>query len=67
MLVLTRHQGEKIYIDDVSIEVDRVGSNSIKLILKAPKDVSILRGELVEDADFATEEPPVNDGSPYRL
>lgn len=47
MLVLSRKSGEKIRIgDDVSITVVRIGPNTVRLGIEAPRDLSILREEL---------------------
>ncbi|MCA9195058.1 MAG: carbon storage regulator [Planctomycetales bacterium] len=47
MLVLSRKVGEKLVIDgNITVEVVRIKGNRITLGLSAPKDVSILRGEL---------------------
>ncbi len=54
MLVLTRKAGEKIVIDgNIVLEIFSIKGNYTKIAIKAPKDVLILRGELVE---------PDNDG-----
>lgn len=81
MLVLSRKSGEQIQIgDDVTIEVRRVAGNRVALAVQAPRDVRILRGELVEaatsfeepDAEKAKEDVPkmltfVIDGSDCRM
>ncbi len=51
MLVLSRKIGERIHIgNDVFVEVRRVAGNRVTLAINAPKNVRILRGELVEAA-----------------
>ena len=46
-LLLTRNAGEKIDIgDDIEITVVKVQSGQVKLGIKAPKDISILRREI---------------------
>jgi carbon storage regulator CsrA len=53
MLVLSRKLGERIHIgDDVFVEVRRVAGNRVTLAVSAPRNVRILRGELmnVDDA-----------------
>ncbi len=51
MLVLSRKVGERIHIgSDVFIEVRRVAGNRVTLAINAPKNVRILRGELMEAA-----------------
>jgi len=47
MLVLARKPGETIYIGkDIEITVMRVSGNNVKLAIKAPDGVKILRAEL---------------------
>ena len=47
MLVLSRKKNETIVIDgNIEIEVLQVKGNSIRLGVKAPRDVRVLRGEL---------------------
>jgi len=49
MLVLRRKQGEKIVIgDNIEVIFDNIDNHSIKVLVKAPKDVKIMRGELVD-------------------
>jgi len=55
MLVLSRKTGERIHIgDDVFVEVRRVSGNRVTLAIKAPRDVRILRGELMDVADSSS-------------
>lgn len=50
MLVLTRKLNETLVIgDDIEITVIKLEDGSVKLAIDAPKDVSILRKELVEE------------------
>jgi carbon storage regulator len=47
MLVLTRKLGEEILIgDNVKLIVSRIAGNRVTLGIKAPGNVTILRGEL---------------------
>ena len=47
MLVLTRKLGEEILIgDDIKLIVSRIAGNRVTIGIKAPGDVTILRGEL---------------------
>lgn len=49
MLVLSRKSGERILVgDQVSITVVRIGPNSVRLGIDAPRNLSILREELCE-------------------
>jgi|GEM_PF-1350751 len=51
MLVLSRKVGERIHVgNDVFVEVRRVAGNRVTLAISAPKNVRILRGELMEAA-----------------
>ena len=50
MLVLSRKSGESIRINDnITIKVVSVGPGRVKIAIDAPQDVTILRGELVND------------------
>ena len=50
MLVLSRKLNEKIIIDDnIEIEVLSIEKGNVKLGITAPKDIEILRQELLED------------------
>lgn len=55
MLILTRREGDAIYIDGgvriVVLSVDRKG---VRLGIEAPSDVRILRGEIVAEVEKAT-------------
>jgi len=47
MLVLSRHEGEKIIIgDSIAITVVRVNGDKVRVGIEAPDDVLVLRGEL---------------------
>jgi carbon storage regulator len=51
MLVLTRKEGEKIHIGkDIVLTVLEVKGNRIRIGVEAPSNLSVLRGELVVDA-----------------
>lgn len=50
MLVLSRKVGQKLVVgDEITIEVVRVKGNRVTLGLAAPKDVKVLRGELLQE------------------
>lgn len=56
MLILRRRAGESLLIgDDVEIEVLETGSWGVKVGIRAPKAISILRKELqiTREANFA--------------
>lgn len=49
MLVLSRKVGEQIYVgDDILITIVEIKGNRMKLGIEAPKQVTVLRGELHE-------------------
>ena len=49
MLVLSRKAGERILIgDEIAIVVVRIGPNTVKLGVEAPKTVSIVREEIAD-------------------
>lgn len=51
MLILQRKADQSIMIgDDIRITVLDIGNDSIKLAIDAPRDISILRAELLEAA-----------------
>lgn len=50
MLVLTRKKQERIQIgDSVTITVVRIKGNTVRVGIEAPKDVRVVRGELVKE------------------
>ena len=56
-LVVTRKDGEAIHIgDDVKIEVLEINGRRAKIRVVAPKDVQILRGELLQRSDHAEQD-----------
>lgn len=49
MLVITRKKGESILIgDDIEIKITKIEDGSVKLAISAPKDITILREEVLE-------------------
>lgn len=49
MLVITRKTSESILIgDDIEVIVSEIGAERVKLAIRAPKGVPIMRRELVE-------------------
>lgn len=51
MLVLSRKPGEKILIgDNVSITIVRIGPNTVRIGIEAPRNMNIVREELCETA-----------------
>jgi len=52
MLVLTRKQNEKIQIGgEITVTVLRMKGKTVRIGIKAPAHVNVLRGELVFDLD----------------
>lgn len=51
MLVITRKPGESIVISNqIKITIKKIEGKRVKLMIEAPKDVSIKREELIEKA-----------------
>lgn len=58
MLVLSRKAGERILIgDDVAITVVRIGPNSVRIGIDAPKTMNIVREELCDFGSADVEVP----------
>ncbi|ADH60320.1 carbon storage regulator, CsrA [Thermoanaerobacter mathranii subsp. mathranii str. A3] len=52
MLILTRKVGQAIIIgEDIEIKILEIGEGQIKVGITAPKNISVLRKELVEIKD----------------
>lgn len=52
MLVLSRKPGEKVIIgDDITLTIEEVRGNRIRISIAAPNQVRILRGEIVGRED----------------
>ena len=63
MLVLSRKPGEKILIgSDVTVTIVRVGPNTVRLGIDAPRDMNIVREELC--ITIADEQTPDEASSP---
>lgn len=57
MLIITRKKGESLMIgDDIEIIVSKIDDGSVKLGIKAPRDVEILRKELYEEVERENKE-----------
>ncbi|MGL4654603.1 MAG: carbon storage regulator CsrA [Sarcina sp.] len=57
MLVLTRKKNEGIIIgDDIEITVVKLDDGSVKLAINAPKNISIIRKELIEEVKSENKE-----------
>ena len=54
MLVLTRKVNEEIVIgDNIRIKVVDIGAGRIRLGISAPRDVTVLRDEVIRDFDVS--------------
>ena len=57
-LVFSRRPGQRFVVDgNVEITIVRVNGEKVRLAVKAPKDVRILRSELLDEVPEATAEP----------
>jgi len=57
MLIVTRKKGESLMIgDDIEIVISKIDDGSVKIGIKAPKDVQILRKELYEEVEQENKE-----------
>ena len=53
MLVLTRKLMEKLFIgDDICVTIVRIEGGQVRLGIEAPRDVSVVRAELVPERQF---------------
>ncbi len=60
MLVLTRKLMEKLYIgDDVCVTIVRIEGGQVRLGIEAPREVPVVRAELVAEPGPEPEVPPV--------
>lgn len=49
-LVLTREENESIIIGDhVEVKISKIGPNSVKLIIEAPKEIRVDRKEIYDE------------------
>jgi carbon storage regulator len=52
MLVLSRKPGERILIgEDIIISIVRIGPNTVKIGIEAPKSLNIVREELTDTTE----------------
>jgi carbon storage regulator len=62
MLVLTRRPGQAIKIgDDIEIYIVEVRGDQVRLSIEAPRDVAILRREVLDDIQRANREAATAD------
>ena len=58
MLILSRYTHEQIRIgDDIIISVQRINGGQVKIGISAPKDIIVLRDELIKRDSFS---PPAS-------
>ena len=51
MLVLARRVGEEVLVDgDITIKLLRIDGDSVRIGIEAPKDVDIVRSELLGES-----------------
>ncbi|TXH12738.1 MAG: carbon storage regulator [Hyphomicrobiaceae bacterium] len=56
MLVLSRKVGEKIQLgEEITLTIVRIGPNTVKIGIDAPKDLNIVRTELIQSGDESLE------------
>lgn len=60
MLVLSRKAGERILVgDDVVVTLVRIGPNSVRVGIEAPREMNIVREELCNfESDGSRVQPP---------
>lgn len=50
MLVLTRNEGQSIKVGDhIEVHISEINGSQVKVAINAPREVKILRSELVVD------------------
>ena len=58
MLVLTRNEGKSIKVGDhIEVHISEINCSQVKVAINAPKEVKILRSELVADLESFHTEP----------
>ncbi|BCZ48633.1 carbon storage regulator [Clostridium gelidum] len=57
MLIITRKKGESLMIgDNIEIIVSKIDDGSVKIGIKAPRDIQVLRKELYEEVEQENKE-----------
>ncbi len=57
MLIITRKKGESLMIgDNIEIIISKIDDGSVKIGIKAPRDIEILRKELYEEVERENKE-----------
>jgi carbon storage regulator len=68
MLVLSRKPGERILIgDNVAVTIVRIGPNTVRLGIDAPRDMNIVREELCHRSDSAHALAAASDAVPVAV
>jgi carbon storage regulator len=50
MLVITRKEGESLLIgDNIEINISKISDGNVKIAIRAPREMTILRKELVNE------------------
>ncbi|WP_342538881.1 carbon storage regulator CsrA [Sporosarcina sp. FSL K6-1540] len=63
MLVLSRKKGESIWLgDEIEITISEVKGDQVRIAINAPKNVTILRGELIKEVSESNTEAVKIDG-----
>ncbi len=61
MLVLSRKAGETIWIgEDVEIIISEVKGEQVKIGIRAPRSIDVIRGELRQDVSTSNTEAVIN-------
>lgn len=62
MLVITRRQGEAIVIGkDIEVLISEVSGDKVKVCIDAPREISIMRKELLETSQMNEEAVKLSD------
>ncbi len=57
MLVLSRKKGEYIWLgDQIEITISEIKGDQVRIAINAPKNVTILRGELIKEVSESNTE-----------
>jgi carbon storage regulator len=67
MLVLTRKLMERLFIgDDICVTVVRLEGGQVRLGIDAPREISVVRAELVPErlSEYSRREPPPHSARP---
>jgi len=68
MLVLTRKKNQSIMLgSDIKVTVLEIGEDFVKVGIDAPKEITILRGELYQDVKNENTTAAVNDNATVDL